>query len=318
MVVDTPDRRQLEVVGTLLDRVRAASGYAALSESKERELLRLGRPGGEPAAGSFVTMVLIGADPRGAPDGTLVGYAQLDAERARGRFVAEAVVDPGASDPGRTGDRLVGTLAGEARRRGGRSLRLWAPRATVEDDERARRHGFVEERTLLQMRCPLPLGDGPPAAGPGADLAIRRFVPGRDEAAWLATNNRAFAGHPEQGHWDLDTLRSREQEPWFDPDGLLLLEADGRVAGSCWTKIHRDTEPPMGEIYVIGVDPDYHGRGWGRTLTRAGLDWLAGRGLTVGMLYVDADNRAAVGLYRSMGFVEDHADRAYVLDLTGR
>jgi mycothiol synthase len=63
---------------------------------------------------------------------------------------------------------------------------------------------------------------------------------------------------------------------------------------------------------VIGIDPDFQGRGWGRALTEAGLDWLAGQGLTVGMLYVDADNTAAVSLYRSMGFTAHHVDRAYV------
>ena len=39
---------------------------------------------------------------------------------------------------------------------------------------------------------------------------------------------------------------------------------------------------------------------------------VGGRGLTVGMLYVDADNVAAVSMYRSMGFVDKHVDRAYV------
>jgi mycothiol synthase len=58
----------------------------------------------------------------------------------------------------------------------------------------------------------------------------------------------------------------------------------------------------LGEIYVIAVDPDVTGRGLGRDLTQAGLDHLADRGLTVGMLYVEDDNEAALGLYRQMGF----------------
>jgi mycothiol synthase len=164
------------------------------------------------------------------------------------------------------------------------------------------------------MRCPLPRPEPvPPLTGPGGEaLATRPFRPGEDEAAWLVTNNRAFATHPEQGRWDLGTLVEREHEAWFDPSGFLVLEIGGRMAGSCWTKVHRDATPPMGEIYVISVDPDFHGRGWGRGLTRAGLDWLADRGLEVGMLYVDGANRAAVHLYRSMGFSEDHVDRSYL------
>jgi mycothiol synthase len=75
--------------------------------------------------------------------------------------------------------------------------------------------------------------------------------------------------------------------------------------------VHRSATPPLGEIYVIGVDPDRHRRGLGRALVLAGLDHLARQGLAVGMLYVDGTNTPARKLYESMGFTIDHTDRVY-------
>ena len=174
-------------------------------------------------------------------------------------------------------------------------------------------------RDLVQMRCALPI------TGEVADLLVRPFRPGVDEPAWLEVNNRAFRGHPEQGSWDLATLVERESQPWFDPNGFLLHEVEGRLAGFCWTKIHEPDEGVMnegiehelGEIYVIAVDPDFQGRGLGRQLVLAGLAFISGRGVGTGMLYVDHDNETARKLYFSLGFADDHVDRAYVTDVQG-
>jgi mycothiol synthase len=235
-----------------------------------------------------------------------VGFAQALPSAPDGHYAVQVVAEPGLADRSSQQSGLVAAVIGGVAERGGGLVRLWTTWAGPADDQWVAETGLAHERDLVQLRCRLPL-----APDEQAPLPTRPFVPGKDETAWLRANNRAFAGHPEQGGWDLETFEARQAEPWFDPAGFLVHDEDGVIAAWCWTKVHGDSDPPMGEIYVIGVDPDFQGRGWGRALTRAGLDWLARSGLSVGMLYVDAANTAAVALYRSLGFTEDHTDRAY-------
>jgi len=175
----------------------------------------------------------------------------------------------------------------------------------------AERLGLAPRRRLYQMRRTLPtnldftLSTRPFTPGSDDDAWL---TPGSDDDAWLHVNRRAFSWHAEQGQWTHDTLHSRMSEPWFDPTGFLLHERDSRLAGFCWTKIHTDTNPALGEIYVIAVDPDFHGLGLGRALTLAGLHNMAERGITVGMLFVDADNTGAVALYITVGMLFVDAD----------
>ena len=79
--------------------------------------------------------------------------------------------------------------------------------------------------------------------------------------------------------------------------------------------MHEAFKHQLGEIYVIAVDPDFQGHGLGRQLVLAGLASLCERGGRTGMLYVDHDNEAARKLYFSLGFIDDHTDRAYVTDV---
>jgi mycothiol synthase len=240
-----------------------------------------------------------------------------------GELAGCATLTPGADgltslhlaiDPAYRGGDLRTTLIAEALAHTSAPVRLWIMLAGRDDDEAVAPLGFRPERDLLQMRVPLPLAADIVAAT--RPVETRSFVVGQDDEMWLSVNNRAFAGHPEQGNWTLEKLRGREQLEWFDPHGFLLApdpNAEGRgLIGSCWTKVHRHHTPILGEIYVISVDPARHGEGWGRALTVAGLQWLAGQGLSVGMLYTDASNATAVALYRSLGFTVDHIDRSYL------
>lgn len=283
-------------VSQLLHEVELADRHAPLGEHKWLDLVHGGRKG-------FAGFVA-----RENPGGPLVGYAQLS--RGHETWAVEVVVRPDHRSPQQhVGTDLLSAALNEATRLGGGHVHLWVAKPTAGSDEMAESCGLSRGRDLYQMRRSLPVSEGHPR------VKTRRFEPGLDEQAWLEVNNRAFASHPEQGGWTLDTILEREAEPWFDPEGFLMYELDGRLMGSCWTKVHRETEPPVGEIYVIGVDPGFEGKGIGKSLVLAGLDHLASSSLHAAMLYVDASNERAVGLYRSLGFEVDHTDRAYTGDL---
>src|SRR5579884_900766 len=290
----------IAAVTQLLQAAKAADHHDPLGEHKWLDLVQGGRKG---FAG------LVAWEPG---DHHPIGYAQLS--RGTDSWALEFVIDPHHRvQMAVIGLDLVRQALALVADEGGGHLHLWVSKPRAEHDEIAAKVGLTRGRELYQMRVDLPL----PAdvGGPADPLPTRPFRPGEDDEAWLAVNNRAFSWHPEQGGWDAETLRRRQEEPWFDPAGFLLHEEDGRLAGFCWTKIHPDTEPPLGEIYVIAVDPDYQGTGLGRRLVVAGLDWLAGRGLRVGMLYVDAGNSGAVALYKTLGFEIEHSDLAYVGDV---
>jgi mycothiol synthase len=207
------------------------------------------------------------------------------------------------------GDQLAADLD-VVRQGGGGEVYVWVTAPTADDDAAAAAAGLAPGRDLYELRAPLPL----PASVP--TLEWRGFRAG-DEAGWLEVNNRAFDWHPEQGGWTIEKLREAMAQPWVDLDGFLVHEREGRMAGFCWTKVHVDEDPPVGEIYVIAVDPDFHGLGLGKALTLAAMDWLhRERSITVGNLFVDASNTTAVRMYEKLGFERHRVDRAYFATIT--
>jgi len=302
----TPDL--IAAVTAVVDDATDADGVRPLSE---HVMLHL-RYGGDEAARNLLLWHA----------STLVGYAHLDTTDPVDGPSAEMVVAPAVRRQG-FGRVLIGAALEQAHG----ALRLWAHGGLAQATLMAEHLGFTRSRVLLQLRrslfAPLPpvvLADG---------VTVRTFRPGVDDEAWLALNARAFAGHPEQGLWTMRDLHQRMAEQWFDPAGFFLAEKeiDGRrqLVGFHWTKVHghhshkerlvhaHGTEPthshtdehghePIGEVYVVGVDPAAQGMGLGRQLTLVGLRHLRALGLQQVMLYVDESNAEAIRLYESLGF----------------
>jgi mycothiol synthase len=296
----TPDR--FPEVAPRVERidasVRAATGRPALGDAVWRDFERPG-----PDSAGF----LIG-------DHAYAHIARAENEDDHG-WVLGLAIEPGEGADGARA-ALVHATAQHARANGGGRISLWLLGADARSDTELSSAGMRADRELYEMRVALPLGleaSWPPG------ITVRTFDLGNDEDAWLAVNNRAFAGHAEQGGWTRATLARRLAEPWFDPS-LFLLAFDAKgLAGFNWLKVHAagaaDGDPALGEIYAIGVDPRMQGLRLGPALAIAGLDAVAARGIGTGMLFVAADNEPALKLYRSLGFTVHRIDRAYELEV---
>ncbi|WP_028649925.1 mycothiol synthase [Nocardiopsis sp. CNT312] len=304
-ISDDLGRDLADQVLAIADSARRADGVAALSE---HTLLRVRH--GAPAGSSRFHVV--------TDDDGVAGFAFV--ERVPGEpDSGEVVVAPDRRGRGH-GTALLESVHRDA---GPGGVRVWAHGRTPQAVAVAEAEGWTAVRELHKMRMPLSdiPADAPggPWAAPelpeaklrpkaGGRVTVRTFVVGQDERAWLRANARVFADHPEQGQLTLDDLLQREAEDWFDPHGFFLATAeDGSVAAFHWTKTHADGAgltdgTPVGEVYAVGVDPDWQGTGLGRTLTLAGVRHLRDCGLPWVHLYVDGGNEAALGLYRSLGF----------------
>lgn len=263
-------------------------------------------------------------------DGHLVGLAAADGESA------ELVVDPRARRAG-VGRALVGKLGRtplwahgdlEPARAFARELGYGAQRELLVL--------AVAGETLSDAASVSFTAPGVAEVGREGFLALdlaeseRRF--GRDAVldAWLKANNEAFSWHPEQGGWDRGRLERAMEAEWFDAGDVWLLwrggdsvtatgdedaaggegaeSAEGSVpplAGFHWTKWHGGPAgEAVGEVYVIGLASDFRGRRLGDPLLEVGLEHLVRRGADRVILYVEADNEAAVKAYHRRGFTE--------------
>jgi mycothiol synthase len=288
----------------VLSLIKAAQDFDNTPAIAEHVLLHL-RHGGDKADSHLVLQ----------KDNQVIAYAHLDkTDQVAGPSV-ELVIHPDHRHGG------IGTeLLKSAIDLCGNKIRLWSHGDLPAARQLAQSNNFIKVRTVIQMSKDLTQ-----ISPINCDYQIRSFLPDLDNQAWLTLNNQAFANHPEQGNWSEADLSIRVSEDWFDEKGFFVAQDQDKLIGFCWTKIHgghshtHETDSdhhdhdPIGEIYVTAVSEEYEGRSIGKALTITGLNYLKYQGLTSAMLYVDEENKKAVNLYKSLGFVESGKDVMYKL-----
>jgi RimJ/RimL family protein N-acetyltransferase len=103
----------------------------------------------------------------------------------------------------------------------------------------------------------------------------------------------------EEARWLADHLRH--------PDDLVIVaEHQGAVVGLVNFKAMRRKRLAHHGSFGVSVHPDWRGRGIGRALLEALLEWArANPRLEKVGLAVIADNDRAIALYRKLGFIEE-------------
>lgn len=312
VIPGAPGPELLREIQTVIDAAEDADGNPPFSEQTLVELKATG-------AGPHSVLTLLTYAPEDAsptPGEDLAGVAVVVLNGSEG--VLEIAVHPSYRNEG------VGAILADklVEVRGLQGIKAWSHGDHEAAADLAASYGYRAIRELWRMRL---ARQSPSSAGTGAGtvttdystpdgVTLRTFIPHQDEEAWLAANAAAFAHHPEQGSMTLADLQARMAEDWFDPAGFFLaVGANDEILGFHWTKVHhaRSGQAAIGEVYVVGVTPAAQGLGLGKMLTRQGIDHLHNAGLSAIMLYVDADNEAAVALYRKLGFTKWDSDVMY-------
>jgi len=257
--------------------------------SSEDVATSLKRPGYSPERGLFVAET----------GGELVAYLDTIPELGISRAIFNCWVAP---DYRR--QSLATNLIERAIRRA-RELGAIAVQMNVHDGSKSVRQlavrlGFEFARRFLKLRLSL---EGWPCQGDlgGVDICNLEKV---GLEGLLGIQNRAFTGNWGYCPNTLEEIAYYLSEHRNSPEDIIMACEGTRIIGYCWTKPACGPGELLkaGQIFMLGVDPDFLGMGLGRKLMTAGLAHLKGKGLKAAWLEVDGENKAALSLYESMGF----------------
>ena len=234
--------------------------------------------------------------------GKIVGFLSITPEFIIRRVLLDCLVHPAHRRKG-LAKRLLDQATQRAKELPVEIIHVSVAEENSTAREALSRTGFKVVRQFLEMSLPLRALKLPDM--PRNEFTLRHLQRG-EEAKLANVQNRCFSdtwgfnpNTPEEIAYSLSLSDA------IAGDVVLVYDGD-RPAGYCWTKINGETSTETGgrkgRILMLGVDPDYRGRGIGRLALQAGLSYLQDKQVKAVEITVDSENHAAYSLYKSSGF----------------
>jgi mycothiol synthase len=139
----------------------------------------------------------------------------------------------------------------------------------------------------------------------------RQFGPWLPLPEFVDLLNACFVEHASPMPWTLSEIEYAHSRPEFDPTAMLLLAPAGTpnlpvgFVRTSLAPLEAGETAPVGEVRLVGVLPEWRGRGLGRELLRWGVAHLRTGGAGRIQVTVEARNELALGLYLRNGFVRE-------------
>ncbi len=231
----------------------------------------------------------------------MVGYMDVRPELTIGRVVLDCWVHPEHRRK-RLATRFLSYATERARELGAKAAHVNIREDNIVGTRILYRLGFSPVRRFLELELDIAnVGELDMAR---AALGCRYLQHGEEDKL-TQLQNRAFAGTWGYNPNAIEEINYRVNSSTCSREDIVLIYEGDKAVGYCWTGISCEEGIPSirkGRILMLGVAPNYRGKGIGKKLVLAGLARLKSKGLQVAELTVDSENKAAYALYQSLGF----------------
>jgi mycothiol synthase len=141
---------------------------------------------------------------------------------------------------------------------------------------------------------------------------LRPFQQGQDEENWATVRNAAFLTlKGSETQITIEGVTKLLHDKDYLESGMLLLFHHGKPVGVIRGADDEYEEAPIMNIGPVAVTPEYQGRGLGRILLRASLQFAREKGYNRAILSVNGENERAQKLYIQEGFKQVEAVACY-------